>query len=203
MSGEYFFFVAAVVFALFTFYKKKKKGWQILWSRDAKLHESGSDGFYIDIPKYPGHVNYVQWFRSIFPWAKSPPKLKVGGRIEARFKLTGDGVEPDEFKDGRPATVSLIIQRKGDNGSAVGKYQSYRWYSTQQAELKAGEFSLTANLRVDEWGDIYNGHDSDAFASALKNFESVGFVLGSGGGRGHGVVTTQDARLTLLSFKVV
>lgn len=195
--------VGALFIFFYVRYRKMLKEWNIRWSKDVPTKPIEINGeYFFEFPNTPnGHVNYFQWFRRIFPWLKSPSKLKGAKFIAATFTITGDGFLPVEFPD-REATCTLIIQRKGDNGSGVGKYQSYRWYSRENLPLKAGTYTFRVGLNVDEWGDINNQRDPGAFKGAIENFESIGIVFGSKGGRGHGVRTTSNATFTLHSMKV-
>lgn len=147
-------------------------------------------GWYFDFPTEPtSHVHYVQWF--------SPPPLS--GSIRVRLAVTGGGFVPQEYPD-RPALVSLIIQRRGDNWQADTNTVSYRWFSRQSQVLEPGEYELTVPLDVSEWGDVYNVQDAARFAETLREVESIGLVFGSDGGRGHGVYATGPSRFTLLEI---
>lgn len=192
-------FAAIVMFVLLSTRKKKEKdkppqsGWQIRFSPGMPNKPTPQgQGFYFDFPTNPGaHVHYVQRF--------DPPRLQAGAVLIARFRVTGGAFVPQEFPT-QPATVSLIIQRKGDDWSAVGKMASYRWYSGVMTELVAGEHTLSVPIDVQSFGDVYGGHDAAAFAEALANVESIGLVFGSAGGRGHGVYAQTPSRFELISM---
>ena len=192
---------AIVVIALLVKSKGKGKkkdappssGWQIRFSpgMPSKPPMLGQ-GWYFDFPTNPSsHVHYVQRF--------NPPRLQAGAVLVARFRITGGAFVPQEFPT-KPATVTLIIQRKGDDWSAVGKMASYRWYSAKMVELAAGEHTLSVPLTATDFGDVYGGHDATAFAEALANAESIGLVFGSAGGRGHGVYAQMPSRFTMISL---
>lgn len=147
-------------------------------------------GWYFDFPLDPRfHVHYVQLF--------NPPRL--GSYIEIAFSVTGGPFVPQAYPD-KPALVSLMIQRKGDDWSAVGPMQAYRWFSKAALPLEAGEHKLTVPLEVEAWGDVYGGQDPQAFADTLKNLDNIAVIFGSNGGRGHGVYATQPSRFTLLGL---
>ena len=152
-------------------------------------------GWYFDFPTIPtSHVHYLQWF--------NPPSLVGKREIVIRFTVTGGGFVPKEFPDGRPATVSLMIQRKGDDWSAIGKYQSYRWFSSGALNLAAGEFELVAPLDANAWGDVYNAKNAQTFAESLREVDNIAVLFGSNGGRGHGVYASEPSRFTLTSIEV-
>ena len=188
--------IAAAIFLLTRKNKSpSKSGWRMEHSPGAKPLVMQGAGWFFDFPAVPtGHVHYVQWF--------DPPPLVGAEHITVRFRVTGGGFVPQEFPDGRPATVSLLIQRKGDNWSADAKTKSYRWYSSEAQQLAAGDYQMTVPLDVSAWGDVYNGKDANAFADAVRNVDNIGLVFGSAGGRGHGVYATQPSRFTLLDISL-
>ena len=173
----------------------KATGWQIMWSpgMSGAPTPQGS-GWAFDFPTNPAsHVHYVQNF--------NPPKLTPGHIVTVKFKVDGDNFIPQEFPE-KTALVSILIQRKGDDWSAKGKYAAYRWFSNATAELIAGEYVLSVPLDVNQWGDVYGGKDTELFTATLNNVESIGLVFGSEGGRGHGVYSHSPSRFTLNTLTV-
>lgn len=173
-----------------------RKGWRINYSTGfpATPTPQGA-GWFIDFPVGPqAHLHYVQWY--------APPKLIVGMTLSVRFKIEGSGFVPIEFPD-KPATVTLMVQRRGDDLSAAGKYASYRWFSKATVTMADGEFTLSTPLDVEVWKDVYTGKDPELFRQALADAENIGILFGSAGGRGHGVYVTAPARFTLLSNPTV
>lgn len=185
------FFLFAIAAFAWVHHRKKKRGWNIMWSEGVpKKPTAEGDGWVIELPNAPGHLNYVQNF--------SPPSLKGKTQLVARFKIEGSGfarVDPDT--DPTPS-LGLIIQRKGDRGTDMG----YRWFSHAALPLEVGEFTIAVPLNISEWGDVMGGNSEAAFAAAMEDVESIGVVFGSAGGRGHGVFTTEQARVRLLSLVV-
>ena len=105
-----------------------------------------------------------------------------------------------------PATVSLYFQRRGDNWSARGRYESYRWYVPGQAvvPLTPGEHTITVGLN-ERWTNVYGvGNDADqrGFAEALRDTAQIGVAFGSIGRRSHGVYATGPARFTLIDLDI-
>ncbi len=105
------------------------------------------------------------------------------------------------------AAITLFFQRRGDNWSARGRYEDYRWYApiSTMVPLRPGEHQITLRLDDPLWGSVMGASAAQrpgAFAATLAQTERVGFVLGSISGRGHGVFATAPARFTLLDFEV-
>ena len=174
----------------------RKSGWRIEHSPGMPSRPvPDGDGWGFTFPTNPAsHVHYVQNF--------DPPSLEPGKSIRVRFRVSGQGFTAQEWPD-EPATVSLLIQRKGDDWTARGKMAGYRWYSAQQVTLAEGEHTMTVPLDVAHWGGVYGGQPAALFYEALRNADNVGLVFGSPSGRGHGVYATGPATFTLLGFEVV
>ena len=170
--------------------------WQIRWSPGMPDTPAPSGaGWWFDFPTNPrSHVHYVQDFE--------PPALRPGMTLTARFRIDGDPRFIPQERPTETATVTLLVQRKGDDWSARGKYAAYRWYSGEQIALAPGEHVLSVPLTAEHFGDVYGGHDPQAFAEALANVENIGLVFGSASGRGHGVYATQPSSFSLLSIGV-
>ena len=176
-------------------HKTRKAGWHIEHSPGMPSRPvPDGDGWGFTFPTHPGsHVHYVQNF--------DPPNLEPGKSIMVRFRVSNGVFVPQEWPD-EPATVSLLIQRKGDNWTARGKMASYRWFSGQQVTLAEGEHTMTLPLDVAYWGDVFGGKAPVLFSEALRHADNVGLVFGSPSGRGHGVYATGPATFTLLEFEV-
>ena len=193
--------LAGAVIAAFFLLRKKpsahaKRGWCIEWSPGMPSRPvPDGDGWGFTFPTNPAsHVHYVQNF--------DPPNLEPGKSIRVRFRVSGQGFTAQEWPD-EPATVSLLIQRKGDDWTARGKMAGHRWYSAQQVTLAEGEHTMTVPLDVAHWGDVFGGKAPVLFSEALRHADNVGLVFGSPSGRGHGVYATGPATFTLLEFGVV
>ena len=174
---------------------KTDGGWRINWSTgfDRVLKVVGR-GWTIVFPVGPqAHLHYVQWYL--------PPTLRPGMVMTARIKVVGGEFIPIEYPD-KPALVTLMIQRKGDNGSAEGVYEAYRQFSNATIQLVEGEHVLSIVLTHENFGGVYGKRSPAAFADVLSNVESIGVLFGSAGGRGHGVYSTGEASVSLLSLDV-
>lgn len=161
------------------------------------------EGWSFDFPassRDAGHVHYVTF---------DPGSLTGKRRIVVRYRVDaapGTRFVPQENPE-LPATVSLFVQRRGDNWTARGAYDFFRWYapSATVRQLAPGTHEMTVSLRDPDWGSVYGkpaAANSAAFDSALANASRVGLVFGSDAGRGHGVFATAPARFTLLDFRI-
>jgi hypothetical protein len=129
--------------------------------------------------------------------------------ITLKFNIVADpsvSIYPINYPTNNVSELALYFQEKGDNWSAAGNYETYRWYSSFRmiTPLKAGSYTLTANLN-ENWTAILTSsaqNNPTAFQAAIKNASAVGFVLGGGTGIGHGVFATGPAKLVVTDFEV-
>lgn len=172
--------IALVVIGLYIFLRSRNRnkpsygainGWKINWSHglpDAPTPKG--QGWLIDVPQ-GASLHYVQ---------KDPaPTLREGMVIRAHIRVTGNFVGLEEPKP----TMTLLIQRKKDNGRSPG----YRLYSFKSVPLEAGEQVLSATIRPEDFGDVLEPISHDEFLRVLNEVESIGVMFGSQSGRGHGV----------------
>lgn len=167
----------------------------------SRLYDS-QEGASFDFPfprESAGHVHYVTTETGPLDRARS---VTLRYRIDA---APGTRFIARERTD-RPATLSLYFQRRGDNWSAQRQYETFRWYvaADHMIPLTPGVHEVTVDL-IDDWKAVSNSTATSnprAFREALANASRIGFVLGSAGGRGHGVYSTAPARFTVLDFEV-
>jgi hypothetical protein len=185
--------IAVLATGLFLFYrmtqknKQKSSGrantkspWSINWSYGFPTSPKmlGDNHWRIDFPVGSANtLHYVQKYQKL-------PALIEGNTITALIRITGGKFIPIEAPD-RPAVVSLIIQRKGDNGRSSG----YRYYSFASIPMVDGEHILSAKLDTKNFGDVLSDTGEETFKKVLKEAESVGLLFGWDSGRGHGVYT--------------
>ena len=171
------------------------------YSEGAPLHPTPrrDGGWQIDLPRRPGGVHYVT-----FPHGSLAGKRRIvmRYRIEA---APGVQIVPSTAPQS-PSILTLYFQRSGDNWSARGRFEAYRWYATfaSQSPLKPGEHVIVAPLNGN-WTAVQTSSartNPAAFAAALEEADQVGFVLGGGDGYGHGVYATGPARLIVTDFRV-
>ena len=172
-------------------------GWAIRYSPNMPSNpQLSTGGFYFDFPAPPGSVHYV-----------TKGAASIGAVLTAKFDITATGapvfnykLEPSNTCDSS-AKVRLFFQRKGDDLSAVGDLQYYRWWSTKGYELAPGAGELVVAVTPDQWTSVYGKQDPVQFQAALDNVDNVGMTFGGGCFYGHGVnVTNGTARFTLHSF---
>lgn len=125
--------------------------------------------------------------------------LKMTGEIvasdDAVFNHVIEGSD-NNVAEGLPSACRLYLQRAGDNFSARGQYEYFRWWARTDAGavvLKNGPFSATVVLDPENWRDVWGrlGSESAAteggFNGALANVAYIGFTCGGGYSYGHGV----------------
>lgn len=160
--------------------------------------ERGRDGPWFAFPGAGrGSVHYVSLDTGPLAGAR---RMTVRYRIDAP---RGTGFVAEE--NGSPGQFGLVFQRAGDNWSARGRYETYRWYSPRTVTLAPGVHSFTVPLDDPDWIGVLSsraGTSPREFAAALANAESVSMTFGSAAGRGHGVYATAPARFTLLDFRI-
>lgn len=152
----------------------------------------------INLPRHPGSVHYVT-----FPHGS----LQGKSRIVMRYRIEaapGTRIEASTAP-GSPGIITPFFQRAGDNWTARGRFETYRWYGTFATQpLRRGEYQIIAPLSA-RWTAVQTSSatsDPVAFRDAIANAGQVGFVLGGGDGYGHGIYATGPARLIITEFSV-
>jgi hypothetical protein len=104
------------------------------------------------------------------------------------------------------ATISLYFQQRGDNWTARGPYESYRWYSPDYAVIPLAPGVRSVTVRLDDGWTNINGRSiaerPEGFAAALDDTARIGLAFGTSAYRSHGVCATAPARFTLLGLEV-
>lgn len=148
-----------------------------------------------------GHVHYVTY---------RPRSLAGKSQIKLRYRV--DAAQSTKFVPQEhphlPGTVSLFLQRQGDNWSAKGRYAFYRWYAPGHSvqQIAPGVHEMTVSLDDPQWVSVLGGrtpasHPTE-FEAALENAGRIGLVFGSTSARGHGVFATAQAEFELLLFEI-
>ena len=156
-------------------------------------------GWHIDIPRLPGSVHYVTFRHG---------PLAGKRRIVMRYRIeAARGTRLLASSDGRsPGMITLYFQRRGDNWSARGRFETYRWYATFATQTPAGPGNYVIVAPLDgAWTAVETSRaptSPAAFRQALAEADQVGFVMGGGDGVGHGVYATGPARLIVTEFRV-
>jgi hypothetical protein len=153
----------------------------------------------IELPRAPGSVHYVT-----FPHGSLAGKR----RIVMRYRVVADpGVRIAPITSpASPSIITLYFQRGGDNWTARGPFETYRWYASfaSQMPISVGEHEMVASLD-DNWTAVMSStarSDPAAFEEAKAEADQVGFVLGGGDGLGHGVFATGRARIVVTDYRV-
>jgi hypothetical protein len=171
------------------------------YSRGVPLHPTArrGGGWQVDLPTAPGSVHGVTFHHG---------PLAGKRRIVMRYRVeAARGVRILAASDGRsPSMITLFFQRRGDNWSGRGRFETYRWYATfaTQTPLTPGDHVMVAPLDG-AWTAVETSKaltDPAAFRAALADADQVGFVLGGGDGFGHGIFATGPARLIVTDFRV-
>lgn len=196
--------VALVAFVLLR--HREPEGWTANTDGNdygTKVDATGS----FDFPLAPDSVHYVT----------KPCAGLSGNGLRLTFKVTADpGAEfrAMELVNGvETATVVpascpvLYFQRKGDDWSGVGQYETYRWWATAKplVPLAADTFTVEA-LFSDRWTAVESSNSEDksaTFRAALGNAGRVGFTFPGATGYGHGCCATGKAHFTLESFELI
>lgn len=155
-------------------------------------------GFQIDLPRHPGSVHYVTF---------SHGSLAGKRRIVMRYRVeAAPGVRIEaSTAPGTPGIITPFFQRAGDNWTAKGRFEGYRWYGTFATRpVEPGEHVIVAPLNAN-WTAVRTSSartNPAAFRDAVADADQVGFVLGGGDGFGHGAYATGPARLIVTEFTV-
>jgi len=171
------------------------------YSKGVPLHPTArrGGGWHVDLPRAPGSVHAVTFRHG---------SLAGKRRIVMRYRVeAARGARILAASDGRSgSTITLYFQRRGDNWTGRGRFETYRWYATfaTQAPITPGDHVMVAPLDG-AWTAIETSKaltNPAAFRAALAEADQVGFVLGGGDGFGHGVFATGPARLIVTDFRV-
>ena len=137
-----------------------------------------------------------------------PGDLSRARRLVLRYRVEtapGVWVEP-RTGPGLPPLITFYLQRRGDNWSARGPFETYRWYAgfATQTLSPGGERTMVAPLDGN-WTAVLTSSarsSPQAFRAALRDAGAVGIVLGGGDGLGHGIQASGPARLVITEFRI-
>jgi hypothetical protein len=199
--------VALLIVAALTyrhFRDRMPSGWTAITDGDDYGTKVEPDGSF-DFPVAPNSVHYV---------TRACGDLSKAKGLRLRYRLEADpGVRFLLMQDGKPAPGTggedpvLYFQRKGDDWSGAGKFESYRWWATFNGinALAPGEFEIFAMFN-ERWTAVERSNafdDPEDFKDALENADRVGFTFPGVTGFGHGCCATGKARFTLIGFEVI
>lgn len=171
------------------------------YSRGMPLHPlpRPGGGWQVELPQAPRSLHYLT-FRHGSLAGKS--RIVMRYRIEA---APGVRIVPRTSRSA-PSMITLYFQRAGDDWSASGRTETYRWFAgfATQSPVTPGDHVISARLDGN-WAAVMSSTartNPAAFRAAIANADAVGFVLGGGDGLGHGVQATGAARLIVTNFRV-
>lgn len=171
-------------------------GWSIGPVINGKSRSSGVklEGSAFDFPKASGSIN-----------AMLHAGIDLRGRSRLVLRYSVDTIlatfRPKESPDDT-ATVSLMIQRKGDDYSAKGAKASYRLYGPGPQPLRLGQHLLTVELQPGGWVNVMGEQPTvDEFAAVVADLAAIHVCFGSSSARAHGVYATEWARFAVLELK--
>lgn len=178
---------------------QQASNWSLLYGSGTPSHPTSlATGWEFAFPVGSGSVNYVT-----VPFEAAHPIL--GRTLVATFVVesTNAVYVPANGTDG-PPSMHLYMQRQGDNLSAQGVYQYYRWWCANGYDLGAKDnqvVAISCPLVSTSWTSVYGQQDAAEFAAALSNLAYVGVTFGGSDGYGHGVYLAQgSATFTMLSY---
>ena len=164
--------------------------------------QTGS-GFSFVFPGSGGAVNYVTTTLVSLHLTTSVT-MQYQITLSAGAALTCDvpNAAAANSASGKP-TLALFIQQPGDNWSAAGPYNYFRWYGAGGAiPAKSGIYTVTLPLTIAHWSAVEAPAGTQAqLSGAAMNVGTIGVTFGGCGGAGHGVaMKTGTATFTVLSF---
>ena len=207
MTMVYAMLAGVVLLAAYMHFKKKgkdfgtgplaptRRGWLIEHSEGMPERPQNLDGGWVlDVPvQGQGFLGTVKNY--------NPPTVQMDGVFSVTVLVEGNGIKAREYPD-KQATCTLILQRRGDPGTARGQYQAYRWYSKQMIPLVDGLHTIQCPVNVQNMGDVMGGKDPALLQETLDALENVGIGFGSAGGRAHSVHgTAGPVKVRLISLE--
>lgn len=170
-------------------------------SRNMPLHPVlTGDGWDVLLARPQCEAHYVTM--------QCPPLAgKKSIRMDFRIKLSPGAKLVPVSDPNAPTILALYFQRFGDDWSAQGEYEAYRWYASFAlvSPLQDQDYSVEAQLDANWTAVMSSSRQSNptGFAAALANTIRVGFVLGGGTGLGHGVrVEGGTADIVVTNFQI-
>ena len=159
-------------------------------------------GFSFAFPGPGGAVDYVTTNASLHLTTSVTMQYQL--TLSAGAALTCDvpNAAAANGASGTP-TLALFIQQPGDNWSAAGPYNYYRWYASGGAiPAKSGVYTVTLPLTIAHWSAVEAPAGTQAqLSAAAMNVGTIGVTFGGCGGAGHGVaMKSGSATFTVLNF---
>lgn len=208
----------AVAYVVFTKQSKKSDGGTASDPNDPNSWEIGpvisGKNLSHNVPLHP--VSTAEGLQIVMPtsdgvhyFTKPTTPLANRNKLVAKLRINADpGVKFVPSSDpNAPPLISLYFQRLGDDWTAQGEMEAYRWYASfaTLTNFGPGDYTIEAPLDAN-WTAILTSsraNNPQGFQAALDSTGRVGIVFGGGTGLGHGMYATGPASITLLSFDIV
>ncbi len=178
--------------------------WQVRYSQGVRLSAlNGMAGWFFDVPKAPGHVNYItthytQPMTQVQSMTFTAQVVVVNG--SPVFLPTPD---PDNTCN-YPAHVRAYLEQVDAFGAGG---DTYRWWSNPIAmQLSQGVATVSTPIDPSQWSDV-NGQfgvdEPNGWADALAHPAAVGLTFGAACFYGHGIyVSGGTAQFVLTGFAI-
>lgn len=124
---------------------------------------------------------------------------KIGPTLRFEFEITGTTFIQSE-RGTQTATITPHFQRRGDDWSAKGDKQFYRWWAPAAFRLPITPGRHVIEVPVNgDWISVYGRSDPNMMQAALNDLDRVGLCFGGPGGLGHGAHPVGPAHFRLIS----
>jgi len=195
---------AAVAYFTYRWRHTQPKGWHIGPRVNGRNYSHGmpgkptltDTGWKFDLP--PG--------ANIHAVTHTPDK-PLTGSIRARYRVTLNGAKLKPQQPDLAAfepKLSLYFQRRGDDWTGVGKFGTYRWFSTTLFPMTEGEHVAELPIDLVNFQGVLASSDltQQALDDACNDCWQVGVGFGSAGGQIHGLETDRTITFEMLEFSV-
>lgn len=171
------------------------------------------------VDRYTGNFAFPVGPNSVHAVTRDVDTLHGYSGIRMRYRLDAppetkfhrmllvNGLETVQAESVASAPI-VYFQRKGDDWSAQGPKEAYRWWATSQpqSDLATGEFTIEVDFE-DKWTAVLISDsitNTEAFVDALRNAARVGFTFPGATGLAHGACADKPGALfTLLEFSLI
>ena len=174
---------------------------RIDYSENVSLSYPEGYRFKFTFPRPPGRINMIT--------KGAPAFAALPEFVRMSFKIVSTKPVYSALGGGTPS-CRFYIQRKGDDFSAMGDYQYYRWWSNPvhydlgTSKDEADSVTITAPLMSPQWTSVLGapcGDHFDFFKKAWLDADRVGLTFG-GNYFGHGVqLESGKADFYLIKYK--
>lgn len=205
--------IAIGAIGYFIFFRKKtaasapsspvpSDGWTIQYSKNvpAEMTQASDGTYFVDLPSQDDGLHYVVE-------NASGKGLAIGKTLTMTYSVTGSG-NVRSVQGDTPGWVTPYMQRAGDDLTAKGAMQQYRYWGHPSSGLTVGDYTVSVPITADKWSDVLGAYGTEypnGFSDCVANALVIGFTFGDPGqgATGHGCyVKDGTARFTLKSFTI-